>query len=532
MIEKDETEKIAEETAISKQTETAGHTDEPAAFTEENADTPEQKSKPSKSKKKTGKLSRKSQKMISSAVISIMVIAAIILVNVISDVLTSKYSAMTADLTSAGNFDISDQTLKIVSDLKKESEIIFLRSKNDYESYAAYENYGKQTSVIANQMAKNSNGMLSVTYIDLIQNPTYANDYTEELSESNVIVKCGDKYKILTEADLFNFGQYSSQYSYIVSSKSEQAFDNALVTVTSDVSTKVALITDNTNSDYSYLKNTLISNNYNVQEISLEKDSIAADTETVIIYAPSKDFTSDAVEKLRKYLINNEKYGKNVLYIPYENKVEMPNLDDLIDVFGMKIDDGLAFDMDTNMLMGTSYYDGIACTYASKDYQDNISDDDAPVIVGLARPIEITNDNVAYPLLTLSASGSGYSPFSAVEGQWSMTDAITGNVCVMAQGQLGNDNGTSTLVVAGSRYMFTDSYLGSNFSNSTYLFNMLASLNNRDTSTITVKEKVVTDYDISLSQSTAFMAGSVVFLFIPILILGTGFTVYLVRRNK
>ena len=483
-----------------------------------------------KSKTPRKPLSRKKKRSIVSLFVTFCVIAAVVLVNIIASVLTSKFSALTADITSTNNFDVTDQSMEIVSKMKKKVGITFLTNRTAYE---ALDTYCKQTSVLASQLAQNSNGMISVDYVDLVQNPTYADKYDgEQLSTTDVIVSCGDKYKILTKNDLFNFEQYSETYQYISSSKSEQAIDNAIVTVTSDVSTKVALITDNCGSDYSYFKNTLVSNNYDVQEISIENGSLAEDVETVIVYAPSKDFTESAVEKLEKYLINNDKYGKNMIYIPYERHADTPNIDGLLSDFGMKLDDGLAFDMDTSMLMANSYYEGIACSYASDLYKDNIDKDDYPVLVGLARPIEITNEKTAVPLLTLSQESSGYSPFDAQEGKWSMTDAVTGNVCVMAQGVLGSDKGVSTLVVAGSHNMFIKAYLGSDFSNAEYIFNMLASLNGRDTSIITVTERVITDYDISLSQNAAFWIGFIVFALIPVLVLGAGLAVYLVRRNR
>lgn len=475
-------------------------------------------------------MSRKTKKRIASIVISVCVVAAIVLVNIIAAVLTDKYSGMTADITSTKSFDMTEDSKKIISGIKKNAKITFLTNRASYEST---DTYYKQTSILASQFEQNSDGKIKVEYIDLVQNPTYADKYgDEDLSTNDVIISSGDKYKILSQNDMFNFEQYSDSYRYITSSKSEQAFVNALVTVTSDVSTKTALITDNCGGDYSYFKSTLMSNNYDVQELSLEKDQLTTDIETVIIYAPTKDFTSDAIDKLYKYLNNNSQYGKNIIYVPYERHADTPNLDTLLEDYGMAVEDGLAFELDTSRLMGTSYYDGIACNYSSKLYMDNIDEDSYPVIVGLARPVAILNDEIASPLLTLSANSSGYCPFDAQDGQWSMTDAITGSVCVAAQGTMGNQNGQSTLVVLGSNYMLTRSYLGSSFNNSVYVFNILANLNDRDTSVITVAEKVISEYDLTLSRSQAFATGFVIFAVIPLLILGAGFVVYLMRRNR
>lgn len=524
------TEEAAEEVASLQETADAVSGSEEG--TEQKAEAQPKQKVPKKAKKKTASkpLSRKVKRRMVSTVISVLMIAAVVIVNIIAGVLTPKYTAMTTDITSLRSFDMSDQSQKIASDIKKKVKITFLTEKSTYE---AIDTYCKQTSVFAAQLSQTSEGMISVEYIDLIKNPTFTDKYADEnLSTTDVIVSCGKKYKVLTKNDLFNFAQYSEQYQYIESSKSEQAIDNAIMTVTSDVSTKVALVIDNAGDDYSYLESTLISNNYEVKEVSLEKDQISTDFETVIVYTPSKDFTADAVKKLENYLVNNDKYGKNLIYIPYERHTDTPNFDALIDRFGMAVKDGLAFDMDTNRLMGSSYYDAIACTYVSDQYYMDHIDENSPVLVGLARPVEVTDDRVAAPLLVLSSAGSGWCPFDAQDGKWSMTEAVTGKECVMAQGMLGNDNGTSTVVVAGSAYMFTQSYLSSDFSNSTYIFNMLADLNHRDTSVVTVKEKVISDYDLTLSQNTAAILGVALYGVIPLFILGAGLIVYWVRRYK
>lgn len=474
-------------------------------------------------------LSRKAKHGIISLAVTCFVVAAVIIINIIAVTLTNKYSALTADITGMQSFNITEQSLKIAQEIKKDTKITFLMSKSSYESL---DPYCKQTSTLANQLAQNSDEKISVEYVDLVKNPSFQNNYPDDtLSTTDVIVSCGDKYKILTKDNLFTFENYSETYQYIKSSQAEQEIDSAILTVTSDVSTKVALVTDNCTDDYSYLKSVLNTNNYEITEVSLLTQDIPDDTDMVIVYAPTKDYTYDAVDKLEKFLVNNNRYGKNMLYVSYCKEADTPNIDALIKNFGMQLDDGLAFDLDTSRIFGNNYYDGLACSFASEKYTSSISSNDYPVIVSLSRTIEITNDNVAENLLVLS-SQSGYCPFDAKDGEWSMTDAVTGNVSVMAQGTLGNDNGKSTLVVAGSSSMFEKAMLGSSFSNQKYLMNMMADLNGRDTDTLTLEDKVITDYDLNISAQTANVVGVILYAIIPLLILGAGFVVFLMRRNR
>lgn len=464
-----------------------------------------------------------------SIIITCLVIAAVVIVNIIAITLTDKYSALTADITGLQSFNLTDDSIKIAQDVDKNVKITFLSSKSSYE---AVDPYCKQTSSLANQLAQYSDGMISVEYVDLVQNPAYENNYPDvELSTTDVIISCGDKYKIVTADDLFTFETYSGSYSYIASSQAEQTIDSAILTVTSDVTTKVALITDNCTDDYSYLKTTLTSNNYEITEISLLTENIPEDTNMVIVYAPTKDYTYDSVAKLEEFLDNNGKYGKSLFYVAYRKEADTPNIDTMLKDFGMKVEEGLAFDMDSSRIVGSNYYDGLMCSFASELYTDNISENDYPVIVSLACPVTIADDKLAQSLLSLSDS-SGYCPFDAKDGEWSMTDAVTGGINVMAQGSIGTDDAKSTLIVCGSTYMLEKSMLGSSFSNSRYILDMFATLNNRDTDMLQMENKVITDYDLNISLQTASVVGVVVYAIIPLLILGAGLVVFFVRRNK
>ena len=474
-------------------------------------------------------LSRKSKKAMVSAVITILVAAAVILVNLISAVLTQKYSVFTSDITSLKSFELTEQSKNIARNVDKKVKITFHSEKRDYENR---DPYCKQTSVIANEMAKISNGMISVEYIDVVKNPALAGSYTEEdnLTANDVAVSCGDKRKLLKISDLFTFELYSSEYQYIASSQSEQVIDNAIVTVTSDVETKVAVVSESDSDDYDYFIRTLESNNYDVSEISLEDDELSADIDMVVIYQPEKDFSVDALLKLEDFLANGDAYGKNLLYVPDISGAEHPNLDKFINMFGIGVSDGVAFEYDSSArYYASDYYEYIFCDFASNLYRENLSKDkDMPVMTGVSRPISIKNDHVE-PLLVLSEK-SGILPYTADE-DWSMEEAVTGNICVMAQSSVGEGDNISTLVVMGSGEMVSQKYFINGLGNQYYIMTMLAELNHRSANIINLPDKTITSFDINTDAHTRFWIGFVMYAVIPLMILGCGFTVYLVRRN-
>ena len=81
--------------------------------------------------KKNSSVSRKARHRITSAVLIALVLAGVVILNVIASALTERYSALTADITSAGTYNLTDQTEKILSGLKKKVSIIFLAERKN-----------------------------------------------------------------------------------------------------------------------------------------------------------------------------------------------------------------------------------------------------------------------------------------------------------------------------------------------------------------------------------------------------------------
>lgn len=474
-------------------------------------------------------LSRRTKRRIISWTVTLLVVAAVFISNIIAMTLTNKFSFMTADITERSNFELTEQSIEIANSISKKVTITFLMSRTSYENN---DTYCKQTSEIARRLAQNSDGMISVEYIDLVQNPTYESNFpNENLSTTSVIVQCGDKYDILSKYDLFNFETYNLQYEYVTSSKAEKAIDSALLTLTRDSVENILIVNDNCTKDYSYLETVLKNNSYNVTEISLSANDIPENTDFIIAYAPTKDYSESIISKLENYLKNDEKYGKTLLYVPFGESTNTPNIDSMLREFGMRVENGLAFDMNTGRITGNSYYDGLVSFYNSDKFTEGIDENDSPVMISRAKPITFLNEINKESLITLSAQ-SGYCPFDADSETWSMIDSVTGNVKVVAQASIGNDEASSSLIIAGSTYMFESSHMNTLFGNEEYLLNIVGDSTGRAKNELKISEKVIDEFDLTISSQTAIVVGILVFAVFPLMILGAGFCVFLIRRRK
>lgn len=506
--------------------------------TPENNEVPqkEEKSSPEKAQKKSSPekkpsqpMSRKRKHGLISLMTTVLVVAAVILVNVIATELNSKNYGLTADLTKLRSFELTETTKGVMSRLDKKVTISFM---SDRSSYISLDSYCKQTVFIAEEMAKCSKGTLSVEYVDIVRNPAYADDYDQnELNTTDIVVSCGENKQILTTADIFNFEEYSGNYRYIASSSAEAKLDDAILSVTRSFVIKTVIFTNNTDTDNSYFKKMLTYNGYDVTEMSLDEEDIPAVTDMAVIFAPSEDYSAAAVKKIKNFLNNSGNYGKTLLFAASPTDIETPNLDDLLDEYGLYLKKGYAFDSGDNVYLSDSLTGVIARQPDSAvPYMD--IDEKKPIITPIrTRPVECIKDSGAVPLLVYSEN-SGMQPFGADES-WSAEDSVTGDVCVFGMGQKGIDS-KSTVLAAGSYTMFDKAYSVSYTSDKLYYTFILDSIHGREIHSVDmdIPDKVLSRNDIDIDKQTAVNLGFIVYALIPLIILGTGLTVYLMRKNR
>lgn len=474
---------------------------------------------------------------IGALVITAVVLVATILLNVVVSLMSDKLPGMSIDLTSKGAFQLSETSIKLAQNVKKDLKITFLDDKQSYRSKASSNTYYAQVMAIAEEYGKYNN-KISAEYISIVDNPNFENKYPQEtLSADNIIVSCGDKYRILDQYDIFNVKSYYSTYSYIASSKAEEAFDGAIISVTSTESTKLAIVEDNSTEDFTYFKNILEQNNYELVSVKLEQEDIPKDAKMLIVFTPEKDFSKTAAKKIRTYLENNKEYGKNMLYIPSSKTYKTPNLDEVLSDWGITVGDGLAYELESSSVYGRNMYDGILCYMGSNAFTSKFDDNSAPVISSYARPITLDSDAETQSLLQYS-SKSGVCPSDA-DDSYDFTGNAKGNIIIAGYGVNGifaNDKKSSdkisTVFVFGSSTMFEKTILASTYSDQKYILAMLSESCGRVDQEISVEAKELTQYDVQIDNNSASVIGLVCYVGLPIAVICAGLIVFVKRRNK
>lgn len=497
--------------------------------------------KPKKVKKNGGGIkaflkSRKARHGSVAVAVVAVVIALVVVLNIVVSLLVARFPNIVIDFTKDSSFALENDTVDYVSHIDKDITITVLTTEEKFEASGTYY---IQANKLLEKMESASNGKIKLKYIDLSSNPSIAQQYPDAdwTKNSNMmIVECGDQYRVLTVDDCFEYDQdYYATYGtyYVTSSLVEQGVVTAILNVTTEDKVVVDMITGNQEQDTTAIKTLLQNNAYQVNEISLATGDLDADARFAILYAPSVDLDEGAVEKLSKWLDNDGKYGRNLIYVPTENNVETPNLDSLLNEWGMQVNQGYVYETSTNRLVSNSSPYIFTVDYTDY-YKTGLKNPNIPVVTLFARSVSLTDTSVSHALLTTSEA-SGIYPVDADES-WSYQEGVKGEALnIAAEGVKSNtDNSSSRVIVFGSFSMFTSDIMAYNsFNNSGYFMNMINTLADKDDAGITIEGKSMEDAELGITDATTKNAMFVVFvILVPVAVLVTGIVMWLRRRNR
>lgn len=470
--------------------------------------------------------------------IVVAVVAIVIVLNIICSLLVERFPNLRIDMTANSSYALQEDTVDYVSHLSKDVKVTILMNKDDFESGGSYM---VQTDNLLEKMESSSDGKLKIDYVDLTENPTFTSKYTDinwtdSSAKHLMLVECGKQYKVLELEDCFEYDEQAYAYQgtfQITGSKVEQAVVTSMLNVTTEDKVVVDMITGNNEQDYSAIKTLLDNNAYKVNEISLATQDLEEDATIAVLFAPSVDLDEAAVSKLSGWLENDGEYGRTLVYVPTADMPSTPNLDELLNEWGMSVDTGYVFETSGDHLVSNSSPYAFLVDYTNY-YKDGLKNPGIPVVVSDAHAINVTDENTAHAILNTSSS-AGIYPLDAEEG-WDYNDAITGEpICVAAEGVKSNTaEQESKLVVFGSYVMFNSNIMSYNsYNNSAYFMNVMNTVSGKDDTGITIETKSMESTELGVSDVATRSIIMVIFVIIvPIAVIVIGLVFWIRRRNK
>ncbi len=496
-----------------------------------------------------------------ATVITLVVIAAVIMVNVIVSKLDKRYN-WNIDLTSAGDYQIDEQTTDYLHQLKDDIRMVMLADEAQFDDYKEL----KVLSETLKRFQSESNGKITLEFIDPTKHPEVQNLYLQNTNETattgSVIVKCGELVRLVPYTDLltidsdydYTTGQQKSETKFI----GEQSLISAIIGVTDLHPVKVGLINKtggqalyHQNEQYCYqrLSELLKKNNFDATDIDIANDEISADYDFVILCSPCNDLTEAQIKKLSAFLNNDGKCGKSMVYFatPFV-LTEQKNLGNFLAEWGVAVENAVIVESDDakGQIVNTSLQQLPLSNIPVVTYNPDalLNANYKPSAVPIVTPyhcsirtlFEENSGRNTYPLLTTSQTAA-LMPLDATAESFSMDKAEKGvfNVAVETDMNFiaGGETFKSRLVTFGSP-LFVDYFIGgssTSYDNSNYFITMLNTLSGKD-NPITIASKTLDPAKITITEAQAKMIRTVTVFVFPAVVALIGILVYIRRRNR
>ncbi len=465
-----------------------------------------------------------------SAVLTVIVIAAAIILNAIAGG-TQLREKLKIDLTSSKLYSIGEKTDNVLKELDKKVEIIGLFDDTQMSS----SQYGQVMEFIKQYRAKSN--LISISYVDPEKNPGYIQNQLDPdgilgISKSDFIVKSGNRIKVLSSYDIFEYTYDQQNYSgyYITGLNAEYAFTGAIRYVTAD-NIPVVYYTEghsegDIDSEYTELKSSMELNGYELRKINLTAvETIPEDAAIILTISPKQDLAANELEKLTVYMKNG---GNSIfLFDPVQSNTRLANFESLLSQYNVALGYDVVFEMAENRAAyGQPYY--FMPTVVNNSVNTNLDPSKFNMQLFNVRSVRILKNEKDWinpvSLLTTSSQALG-KPLT--EGEEDVQGPLDLAVAIEHSGNMQ----ISKMLVVGNANFVSDQSVDTTDSGKKFLLNGINWMQEKkDDIYIPVKT-----YDVPTIQTitgqTIVILGIVLIVVLPLIIIGIGVFVWLRRRH-
>ncbi len=438
----------------------------------------------------------------------ILVILAII---VVANFLANRYNK-SYDSTANKRFSLSDQTKKIVGEMKGDLNIVYFDQTSGFQG--AKDLLDRYT---------NLSPKVHVRYIDVLKNPQLTRSYGIK-STGTAVVEIGPKRE---EAK----------------SMTEEGITGAIVRVIKGGQRVVCVISgngehqldDTGDNRFSAFKEPLQRDNYDSRTISLLlKAEVPADCTVAVVAGPTTDYSAPAVKALETYIDNG---GRGFFLLDPQLKQRRVDISDnaallaLLDSCGVTVDKDLILDQNPiGQLAGLGPEVPLVTTYESQPIVAPLKGQATGF--PLARSLSVKNCAKTQVDKLFSSSDGSFATTSLGPGEITLdpSKAKRGPFVLAAAGTYptGKPNTQGRFVVVGNSAFAANSFLRFN-GNRDLLLNMMNWLAS-DEDLISIRPKEPEDRRLTLNRAQMSMIRLVSQFLLPLIIVIAGIMVWARRR--
>lgn len=410
------------------------------------------------------------------------------------------------DVTANKKYSLSDQTKKVVGNLKSDINVYY------FDQSANYDRARDMLDRYANLSSK-----LKISYVDPDKKPDVARmEGARQMGD--VVVDSGTKKetaKSLTEEELtgaiIRAIKTGARNVCFVKGSGESSLD------------------DTGREGYAALKSAIEKNNYKTQSISLlEKPEVPAECTIVVVGGPKHDYVAPAIDALKKFVAGGGRLIVNfdpVLNTPNDQMGNTPALAAMVTDWGVIAKGDIVLDLSTasQMFGATS---PIVATYTShpivRVMQDNVS------VMPLTRSLEVKSPAEAL----FSSTGQSYSlvdPKVPIK-QEDVEKGAKGPFVLAAAATVGTGDKAGRVIVVGSSGWMSNVMVGTpQFANRDLALNMMNWLTS-DEDLISIRPKDPEDRRLHITTAGVRVLFFTSIIGLPLLVILSGVSMWWKRR--
>ncbi|MBP3616631.1 MAG: Gldg family protein [Lachnospiraceae bacterium] len=461
-----------------------------------------------------------------AAVTSVLVIAAVIIVNMIASA-----SNVEKDLTLGGQKSLTEDTKELLATVDDELTFYFLTKEGETLAWLdpAFEMYM--------ELYQDHCDKITFKTVDMLLNPKFAEQYTDQavIQYSIIVVNeatglsrfVSSDNMVLTESII---DQYTFQYtSAVVGLDIEGQINSAIRYVTSGQQTKLYAVVGHEEWQLDEEGQKLLQK-ANIEYNTLETMTVTAvpeDCDILFVANPNKDYTDAELQMLLDYA----DAGGNFLVLAAKQE-GLNNFDRFLADCGVQVENRVILEGDSKYHNPASQLELYPILETDNDIMKTMAGSYLPMFTAFGMKMaDNADDYTAYPIL--STSEASYAK-SVQNGQINLTKEATDPTGPFRIGYYTkNEDTKSEAVILSSGYVFQDSYLMiSNYGNAGLLVNSINYLTDAEAVEPIRTLSFDTEEVLTITAAQANTIAIVMVIALPVILIVAGIYVMLRRRSR
>lgn len=462
----------------------------------------------------------------STGMIAVALVAAVA-VNMVASQLPEKLASI--DVTSQKLYSITEDTEKILKDLKEDITIYVLAKEDSQDT-----NLEKTL-----KRYEDASSHIKVEYKDPSVSPTFYKEYSDTALTSNSIIVVGEnRSKVINYNDIYEYSvDYSTYQQTLTGYDGEGQLTSAISYVTSENTTVMYAISGHGEATLSgSFTDALEKQNAELKTLNLvENENIPEDAACIFMLAPEKDYSEDDVNKIKSYLENG---GKAVIASNYQAE-DLTNFKSILAAYDVNVADGIVIEGNSQYYYQAPYYLLPEIEYDTVTSGASSGYIFAPYAQGFTYPEqteeEESSDTTYTPLLTTSEDAySKVDPANAQTLDKEEND-IMGPFAIglhVSKASAEEDGESTELYLFGTADIFTDQASSYVYGNNLTLFTGVTTQFSGGEAESVIPVKSYETSNLVVSQAVVTGGMLIMLILIPVGLLVTGIIIWARRRKK